>query len=178
MTGATETATTPPGHRGPLTRALGSLAGFLALSLVVYAGVGALWGALRPTYDATVTDGGEVYLTPAFNVEFTSFASFAVATGLLGTLLALVMFMVSEGTRGLGTLLWVTLCAFLGSVVFLVVGDQISLLLHPIPEPDSLAVGETFQMLPRMSPGVAFAAAPFMASLAYWCAVLVSPGDN
>ncbi|QGU07759.1 hypothetical protein COCCU_09175 [Corynebacterium occultum] len=178
MTGATETAITPPVNRGPLTRAAGSLAGFLALSLVVYAGVGALWAMLRPTYDATVTDSGDVYLTPAFNVEFTSFISFAVATGLLGALLALVMFVVSDGTRGLGTLFWVTLCAFLGAVVFLVVGDQVSLLLHPVPEQDALEVGETFRLLPGMNPGTAFIAAPFMASLAYWCAVLVSPEIN
>lgn len=178
MTGATETATTPREHRGPVSRAVGSLAGFLALSLVVFAGVGALWALLRPTYDATVTDTGGVYLTPAFNVEFMSFISFAVATGLLGALLALVMFVTSEHTRGLLALIWATICAFLGAVVFLLVGDQLSFALHPIPEQDTLAVGETFKLLPGMHPGIALAAAPFMASLAYWCAVLVSPEEE
>ncbi|MGP6172852.1 hypothetical protein [Corynebacterium sp. A21] len=178
MTGATETAATPRANRGPVTRAVGSLAGFLALSLMVYAGVGALWALLRPTYDATITDAGGVYLTPAFNVEFMSFISYTVATGLLGVLMSLVMFVTSEHTRGLVALIWVTCCAFLGAMVFLVVGDQLSLVLHPIPEQDSLSVGETFKLLPGMHPGIALAAAPFMASLAYWCAVLVSPEED
>lgn len=177
MTGATTADSHPRRPRRRINPAVGSTAGFLALCLAVYAVVGAIWGALRPGYEATVVEGGELSLEPAFNVEFTAFISFVVATGLLGALLALVMFVRSSRTRGVWMLLWVTFCAFLGAVVFFVVGNAVTGVLHPVPPVEQLEPGASLTLVPGVSIGIGFAAAPFMAALAYWCAVLVSPEE-
>lgn len=178
MTGATATATYPRKNRRRPSRGIGSTAGFLALSLSVYAVVGVLWGLLRPGYEATVDDAGAVSLVPAFNVEFTAFITFVVATGLLGALLALVMFVSSPHTRGPLMLLWVTVCTFFGAVVFFSAGNVVTHLIHPVPDLENVEPGSSMTLVPGITAGIGLAAAPFMASLAYWCAVLVSPPET
>lgn len=177
MTSATSTDPTPRSSRRPVPPALGSGAGFLALSLVCFGLVGALWGALRPAYRAVVTADDGIQIEPAHNVEFGSFISFVVATGLLAALLAVVMFLLSAPTRGVSMLLWVVFCAALGSVVFLFVGDLVVSAFHPTPAVETAEAGERFSLVPGINPGIGLAAAPFMAALAYWCSALVSPED-
>lgn len=177
MTGATATKPNPRGNRRRPSRMIGATAGFLALCLSVYAVFGAIWGFLRPGYEAVVSTDGELQLTPAFNVEFTGFISFVIATGLLGAILSLVMFVNSPHSRGVLMLLWVIVCAVIGAVVFWAAGEVVTGLLHPIPDFDTLDAGTALTLVPGISIGIGLAAAPFMAALAYWCAVLVSPEE-
>lgn len=177
MTAAASTDSTPRPKPRPVPPTLGSAAGFLALCLVCFGVVGALWGVLRPTYEAVVTEDGGMMIAPAHNVEFESFISFVVATGLLGALLAVVMFLLSTTTRGVLMLLWVTVCAVFGAVVFLFAGDLVVSVVNPVPEVETVDAGESFSLVPGINPGIGLAAAPFMAALAYWCSALVSPED-
>lgn len=156
---------------------VGSTAGFFALCLTAYAIAGAIWGLFRPGYAATVVEDGALELAPAFNVEFTAFIVFVLVTGLLGAVLSLVMFVRSIHSRGVLMLLWVTLCAAIGAVVFWAAGGVVIGFLHPIPDPADLSSGTELTLVPGINIGIGFAAAPFMAALAYWCAILVSPED-
>ncbi|WP_080794156.1 hypothetical protein [Corynebacterium pacaense] len=164
------------GHRFPRpSRKVGTGAGILAVSLSVYSVAGVIWGLFRPTYTVAVRDGESASVEAAPNVEFTSFIWFVVFTGLLGCAMALVVFIRSVSTRGPLMLLWVTVVAFLGSLVFLLFGDMSAGLLHRTPADFSRMVGETFTVVPPMSPGVGLAAAPFLAVCTYWCAAFVTP---
>lgn len=175
MTGAT--ATTPRPRKRRLSKMVGSTAGFFALCLTVYAVTGAIWGLFRPGYEAVATEDGALELAPAFNVEFTAFIVFVVVTGLLGAVLSLVMFVRSAHSRGVLMLLWVTLCAALGALVFWAAGEVVIGFLHPIPDLENLTSGTELTLVPGINIGIGFAAAPFMAVLSYWCAILVSPED-
>lgn len=156
-------------------RSLGSGAGVLAASLLAFIGVGALWGLLRPTYEGRLVDGGQVAIEPAFNVEFTSYITFAAATGLLATVVALCVYTASPATRGPGMLWWLVIVAAISTFAFLQTGLVTSSLLHPLPDPETISEGATVEFAPGFRPGVAMVAAPLMAALSYWCAALVTP---
>lgn len=153
---------------------MGSGAGVLAVSLFSFTLVGVLWGLLRPTYSGTLAEGGQVSLNQAVNVEFSAFIAFVMATGLLATILSLSTYITSPTTRGPGMLWWLIFVAALSSVAFIEVGNIASSLLHPIPDPETLTIGEKVTLVPALSPTIGFAAAPFMAALAYWCSALLT----
>lgn len=172
-------STTPRPRRRRVPRSVGSGAGLLALSFLVFAVFGAVWGALRPTHEGTLTEGGGVLLDGSFNVEFTGYISFVVVTGLLGVLVGVMTFLISAETRGLLMLLWVLVVALASSLAFLVVGDTVAAALHPLAEdPESLVPGARLEIVPGFSPGVGLAAAPFMAGLGYWVSTLMTPIDD
>lgn len=153
---------------------MGSGAGVLAVSLSSFIVFGVLWGLLRPTYSGTLEEGGQVSLDPAVNVEFSAFITFVAATGLLATVLSLSTYITSPATRGPGMLWWLIFVAALSSVAFIEVGNIASALLHPIPDPEMLNIGGQVTLVPALSPSIGFAAAPFMAALAYWCSALLT----
>ncbi|NMB22432.1 MAG: hypothetical protein GX983_03595, partial [Corynebacterium sp.] len=84
-------------------------AGVLALSLVVYALGGMVWGLLRPTYTAYVEDAETASIAVEADVAFTGFIWFAISTGIIGAVIALVVFLRSESTRGLAMMIWIGL---------------------------------------------------------------------
>lgn len=168
----------PPAARPRVPRTLGDGAGLLAVCLVLYSAVGAAWGLLRPALHGTVGDEGAILFDPAVNVEFTSFISFVIATGLLSSVVALATFILSHRTRGPGMMLWLLVVVTLSALVFHQIGTLSAGLMHPPPEPESLAPGDRISLVPGFLPGVGILAAPFMAALTYWCAALVTPDDE
>lgn len=179
--GYTEADVDTPGRtmRKPRrNRTGGTYAGVLALSLAVHAIAGVVWGFLRPTYTAYVEDPETASVAVSANVEFTAFIWFAIATGVIGAGIALVVFLRSETTRGPLMLLWLGVVAFLGAVAFIVFGDAVATFIHPSPGDYAGAVGESFQVVPGMSPGSALFTAPFLAVLMYWCATFVTPPEE
>lgn len=159
------------------SRNTGVYAGVLALSLVVYALGGMVWGLLRPTYTAYVEDAETASIAVEADVAFTGFIWFAISTGIIGAVIALVVFLRSESTRGLPMLIWIGLVSLLGAATFLAFGDTVATLLHGDPSEHAAGVGETFQVVPSIQPGSALFMAPFLAVLMYWCAVFVTPLD-
>lgn len=158
---------------------MGTAAGVAAVSLLIHSGVGALWGLLRPAYSGTLGDGGQVIIDAAAgSVEFISFGSFIVATGLLATLVSLSTYVLSPSTRGPGMLWSLMAVAALSAFSFLAVGTVTSGLLHDIGDPDLLSRGDHVSMVPGLDPGVGWLVAPFLAALAYWCSALVTPESD
>lgn len=158
-------------------RTAGTFAGVLALSLAAHGLAGVVWGLLRPTYTAYIEDAETASVAVSANVEFTAFIWFAIATGIIGAGIALVVFLRSETTRGPLMLLWLGVVAFLGAVAFSVFGDAVAAFIHPRPGDYADAVGESFEVVPEMSPGSALFTAPFLAVLMYWCATFVTPHE-
>ncbi|GAB2503983.1 hypothetical protein CATRI_08505 [Corynebacterium atrinae] len=156
-------------------RALGSGAGVLAASLLAFSAVGAVWGLLRPAYHGTLTADGNLLLDTSFNVEFISYITFVAATGLLATIIALSSFILVPESRGPGMVWWLVVVAGVSAMAFLAVGQVTSSLHFPAPDVDALAEGSAVAIVPSLTPGVGLIAAPFMAALAYWCSVLVTP---
>lgn len=156
----------------------GVYAGVLALSLVVYALCGMVWGVLRPTYTAYVEDAETASIAVEANVAFTGYIWFAISTGVIGAVLALVVFLRSESTRGLPMLIWIGLVSLLGAATFLAFGDTVATWLHGDPSAHAAGAGETFQVVPPIQPGSALFLAPFLAVLMYWCAIFVTPLDT
>lgn len=173
-------ASSPPRRhvqsRSPrVSPAVGAGAGLFAVSVLIYGIVGALWGLLRPAYSGTVTDGGGVAVAGGGNVAFTGYITFAVITGLMSAVMAILMFMSSTATRGAPMLWWVGVVAFIAAVAFLVVGDAVAAARHPMPEDlDAITPDATFSVAPVFQPGVAWLVAPFMAVLAYWFSALTA----
>ncbi|AKK09177.1 hypothetical protein HCH15_09785 [Corynebacterium testudinoris] len=159
-------------------RAWGSGAGVLAASLLAFSLCGAVWGLLRPAYRGTLTADGNLQLDSAFNVEFSSFISFVVATGLVATVMSLSAFIVVPDSRGPGMLWWVVFVSFVSALAFIAVGEVTSSLRYPMPDVDALSEGDFVTIVPALAPGVGLLAAPFMAALAYWCSALVSPDEE
>lgn len=180
QSGLSRSVTSPAPRRSvlPVSRSVGAGAGLLTLSFLVFAAVGAVWGLLRPAYTGTVTEQGAVSLDGAFNVEFTAFISYVVATGLLGVGVSLTLFLQSPATRGPGMLWWLILVMAVSSLVFFEAGQLSSALLHPLPDPDTLEQGSRISLVPGFSPGIGLVAAPFMAGLTYWFAALVTPEEE
>lgn len=153
----------------------GVYAGVLASVLAVFAVGGAVWGLFRPTYTAYVEDAESASVAVQANVEFTAFIWFAVATGVLGAVVALIVFLRSVSTRGLGMLVWLGVVAFVGAGAFLAFGNFSAGLIHGEPADYATAVGQSFNMVPNMVPGTAVFTAPFLAVCMYWCATFVTP---
>lgn len=175
-------ASSPPRRqaqaRGPrVPSAVGAGAGLFAVSVLLYGIAGALWGLWRPAYSGTVTDGGFA-VAGGGDVAFTGYITFAVITGLMSAVMAILMFQFSPATRGAPMLWWVGIVAFIAAVAFLVVGDLVAAVRHPMPEDvDAIIPDATFSVAPVFQPGVAWLAAPFMAVLAYWFSALVTVPD-
>lgn len=151
-------------------RTFGFGAGVLALGLIMFSVVGAVWGLLRPTMTAMVRDDGAYVLTGPDNVEFVSFITFAIITGVVASILALIAYLKNPSRRGFGSLMWVTAVAALGAFAFFVMGGATA-----SSFPEDPGISEDF--VPQMAPGVAWLVAPFVAALTYWCAVFVA-GDE
>lgn len=171
----TSTAPVPARRPSPVPAALGFGAGLLAVALLGFSVVGALWGWWRPAQTGQVTDDAQVVINDLESVEFTSYASFSLLTALLGLLLGLWVFFRSPQWRGPWTLLWLGLVCVLGSLAFWQVGDVSAILFNPVPDFDSIAPGAEVSVVPAIAPGVSLAVSPLLGMLAYWCATLVSP---
>ena len=150
-------------------RSVGFAAGLFACVLVVFGVAGILWGLCRPRVAlAELPEGG-------FGVDMGSapavaLLSFTVITGGAGTVTGVLAFTRGARFRGLGTLLWVGVCALAGAAAFVVFSG-----LFVPTEPAEMVDGAEF--VPPFPLGVALLAAPFMAMFGYWSATFVS-GDE
>ncbi|BAU96439.1 hypothetical protein N24_2177 [Corynebacterium suranareeae] len=163
--------------RKKINKSVGVYAGVLAITLAVYAIAGVIWGLLRPTYTAFVEDAETASIAVESNTSFTGYAWFVIATGVLAAAIALVVFLRSPQSRGPLMLIWLGIVSASGAVAFLIFGSYSSTLLHGSPSDYATAVGESFQVAPAISPGIALAVAPFLAVCMYWCAAFVTPEE-
>ncbi|WP_408930694.1 hypothetical protein ACKFR8_04555 [Corynebacterium axilliensis] len=148
-----------------IPRAIGFGAGLLALALLLFSAAGALWGLWRPAITGHRVDGGYAVDTVA-NVQFDSFITFAVCTGVLGMVLGAVAYLRGVAYRGVGVLLWVGVAGVAGAAAFYVFGGVTATSSPERP-------GDVVEFVPKFAPHIAWLVAPFMAMFSYWAAVFV-----
>ena len=159
--------------------ALGAGAGLLALGCVLGILGGGVWAVLRPAYVGEVEGDGvrvDQALSPV-NVEFAGYGAFALLTTLAGVLVAAVAAGAARRGKvagGVGWLLWAGAVSAVAAVALYVFGDWFVGVLHPVPDPETLADGDPLTMVPPVRPGAAWAAGPFAAVLLYWAVNLVA----
>ncbi|HFG8760623.1 MULTISPECIES: hypothetical protein [Corynebacterium] len=149
-----------------IPRPFGFGAGLLALILVVYSAVGALWGLWRPTLSGRRVEGGGYAIENVADVQFSSFIVYVLLVGFLGLVFGMISYMRGEAYRGVGQLLWVGISCLAGAAALYVVGGVTA---QAAPENP----GELVEFVPKFAPGVAWIVSPFMAVFAYWSAVFV-----
>ena len=149
-----------------IPRAIGFGAGLLALALFGFSLVGAAWGLWRPALKGHRVDDGGYALSNAADVQFDSYITFVLITGVLGAALGATAYVRGGRYRGVGVLLWVALAAFAGAASFYVFGGATATSLPEEP-------GEFVEFVPKFSPGIAWFVGPFMAMFTYWSAVFV-----
>ncbi|HAT1547802.1 hypothetical protein HMPREF3153_09385 [Corynebacterium sp. HMSC06C06] len=153
-----------------IPRSIGFGAGLLALILVVYSAVGAVWGMWRPTLTGREVEDGGYAIENVADVQFSSFIVFAVLVGFLGLCFGLFSYMRGATFRGVGQLLWCGVACLAGAAAFYVVGGVTA---HSAPADP----GQVVQFVPKFDPGIAWVVSPFMAMFAYWSAAFVDvPG--
>lgn len=155
-----------------IPRSIGFGAGLLALILVVYSAVGAVWGMWRPTLTGREVEDGGYAIENVADVQFSSFIVFAVLVGFLGLCFGLFSYMRGAAFRGVGQLLWCGVACLAGAAAFYVVGGVTA---HSAPADP----GRVVQFVPKFAPGIAWVVSPFMAMFAYWSAAFVDvPGAD
>lgn len=158
-----------------IPRYIGDAAGILSFCIFVFAGVGAVWGFLRPAVEVTVAEDAQVGLSSEVGAgaSFTSFITFALITGILAMIAAGVVYSRYPAYQGVSMLSWLILVAGISSFAFWVVGDFTAQLMHPPAVMDDLSVGDTVTFVPPLAPHVGLLAGPFMAAFTYWVANLL-----
>lgn len=159
---------TPRPRRLRINRTAGTGAGFLALSLVLFSLAGAVWGAARPGYQATVADGGALQIQDPGGQPFLSYLVSVAVTGALGAVVGRLAYARMPGRQGMGAFFWVVLVAYLAGLSFWVAGDVAAGLSHPLPEARGLKTGDSLDLADTVSPGPGAVAAPWLAALTYW----------
>ncbi|MEX3516210.1 hypothetical protein VVR26_01940 [Corynebacterium camporealensis] len=147
-------------------RTVGFGAGLLALVLIVYSLAGALWGFWRPELHGTQVEEGGYSIDNVADVQFSSYITFALITGVLSLILGLGVYSHANHYRGLRTLLWIGVCALAGAFAFYIAGGITATGL-----PNEAA--ENISFVPPFNPGVTWAVGPFIAMFAYWSAIFV-----
>ena len=159
-----------------VSRRVGSYAGVVVVTMLSFLITGALWGALRPGYQATVIEDSRVELGTEANVEFTAFFWFVLASAVIGGAVALVTYLRSPRTRGVAMLLWIVVLVLVGAQGFIFVGEWVTNLVHGVDSPESLNVGDTVTYVPYFSAGLAGnVVGGFWAALIYWCLMVSDP---
>ena len=160
-----------PALRAPsfhIPRAIGFGAGLLALALLGFSAVGAVWGLWRPTLEGHRMEDGGYVLRNVADVQIDSYITFVLITGVLGMALGAIAHRWGERYRGVGVLLWVALAALAGAASFYVFGGATA---TDVPENP----GEFVEFVPKFSPGIAWLVGPFMAMFVYWSALFFEP---
>lgn len=147
-------------------RTLGFGAGLLALVLVVYSAVGAVWGLSRPTITGTLHESGGYTWSKLEDTQFDSYITFAITTGLIAVVLGLFVYLRAPRRRTAWTLVWLAVVCGAGALAFYYVGGVTA---PSMPQTQQ----EQVTFAPSFAPGVALLAAPFMAAFSYWSALFV-----
>lgn len=105
------------------------------------------------------------------NVEFAALGWFSLLNAVIGAVLAVVALRQAStgaGRRGVGALVWLLVCGAAAAFAVYTTGNLvISLQQQGFAE---LADGESLQVVPPVSLGVAWLVGPFTAALSYWLA--------
>lgn len=172
-------STATPARKSRRKRLTGTAAGLLFFALLAGIALGALWGFFRPAYIGDVTDGFFIAneAESPRNVEFTSFISFVIITGVLGIVISMVAYMKVGRVTGVGALLWVGFVAFAAAFTFYFIGNVVTGFAHPMPDLHASDDQPNVELVPVMTPGVGWFAAPFLATLTYWILAIISLPD-
>lgn len=111
-------------------------------------------------------DGG-YSIDPANNAQFVGLAGALGGAVVISIALGLFAYLRGGSQRGIGTQLWVGLCAFsaMGTVV---------LFSHVLAPGVPKDLADTVRFAPGFDPGMGWLAAPFLAMFTYWSACFVS----
>lgn len=185
-----------PQPRSRLKGAVSWGAGILTLGLLLGVTTGVVWGLFRPAYALSIEDGKPVIdetASPA-NVEFVSFAWFAVLTGIIGVVLGLVAYLAHERRSGVGRLLFVVAVTLFASWSVYVLSSWSAGLVNDVVPAfyagassttagsvtggsaigHEFTEGQTFTVVPVLAPGVAWLVGPFAAAVTYWIGLVVA----
>ncbi|MGO1950127.1 MAG: hypothetical protein ACTH1D_10860 [Mycobacteriaceae bacterium] len=159
-------------------RSIGQAVRVPTLFLGVFAVAGLLWGWWRPVVTAVVTDTGGAEVDPSSSTAaFQSFAVYAVATAVLGALLAGWAYWRIPALRGPLMLLGVVVMAVVGSAVFLLFGNWFADFLHDSDLSGELSPGQEITIVSRITGAAGYLAAPAAAAVVYWTCALFSPDE-
>lgn len=144
----------------------GLYSGLLLCALLSSAAWGAAWARLRPTLVGHAVEGG-YSIDPANNAQFTGLAGALGGAVVISIALGLFAYLRGGSQRGIGTQLWVGLCAFsaMGTVV---------LFSHVLAPGVPKELVDTVRFAPGFDPGMGWLLAPFLAMFTYWSACFVS----
>ena len=163
----TSTATSSP------ARVIGRAAGFLPLIALLGVLLGALWALLRPTLVGVLDpdSGGYLIVAGRDDAQFLGFISFIGLCALVGLASGLLCFSRAAEHRSIAMLCWSAVVATLGAVAIYASGGIIADLLRSTD-------GEHTRFVPPVMVSVGWVVAPFMATLSYWCAALLSTPEQ
>lgn len=154
---------------------LGFSAGFAAFAIVVYAIAGGVWAFWRPTMQGIVEEQG-VRVVSGAEAQADTYFSFAALTAVLALPLAMWFFYRFPSLRkGYFLVWWAGIFNGIGAIAFYLAGAGVVSYLHPMPHGEKLAnaVGDSIELAPNFSPGIALALAPLIATFVVWSAVFV-----
>lgn len=160
-----------------VSRATGSYAGILALSLILALAAGILSGVFRPVYTGRVLEDATVILVAPGSQEFDTWLGMITGSSILGIIVALIAFFGAPELLGPKMLGWVALCSLIGAFTIVGISDVAAHLVHPAPAQEALQIGEDYAFVPQVTLHWGVIIAPYLALLTYWsAAVLVRPG--
>lgn len=166
-------------HLPRVSRATGSYAGILALSLILALVAGVLSGGLRPVYTGRVMEDASVILVSPGSQEFDTWLGMITGSSILAIVVALIAFFRAPELLGPRMLAWVTFCSLLGAFTIVGISDVVAHLVHPVPAGDALEIGEEYAFVPQVTLHWGVVIAPYLALLTYWsAAVLIRPGRS
>lgn len=133
-----------------------------ALTVALFGVAGLVWGLFYPMMRVRV--GETVQVLPASqDASFRALVWFVGMSAALGVVLG--VWAHHFFVRGLGQLLWVVVCMFLGAWWFVFVGAQV---LPDPPNVDAASPGDVIELARVISPWPGMLVAPGCAALAYW----------
>ena len=153
-----------------------------AIAMLVNALVGAAIGGFGATTRAQAVQlesGVALAVDPLTSgAAFDNVAWFTVASLVLGAGLGTFAYRRLGRSRGPAMLLWVLAVGLFGAYVMLLVALGVGSIVHPTPNLNGFAVGDTTEIFPAMDTGVALVLEALLAVAAYWLGMFISGDDS